>query len=456
MGIHGEPGAETLNLVEVDKSNFTRDLIGTVCRRLDQALSTIPELPALCTGLAIMVNNLGAVAQSEMLIVANAVAHYLYNANATVLNGSRHHVRLFVGSFMTSLQMTGVSISCFMLPSDYGIMEQLLISPTASPAWSSGFILTPPAERMVIPPAGSSAAHEGNLAHIQPAANDYYRTPVAPNATTASTTATPRTPSATPMSTPPVGATGPSMGMTTTPTPSPAPTPILRPQRSPPQQPTGGSVKSGQPSTRSGLHRKTEMFILTVTSSLQSHKEELTMLDQRTGDGDFGDTVWHACKMVRGDLEHGRYASVAGKPGALFQRISESLHTMGGTSGVLTRIFLLAAGQAFDAGSGLSAEEAWRAAFMAGTMAVMSEGGANVGDRTAVDALKPAADVLVTSGSVSEAARAARVGCEGTKSMTKANRGRSAHVRAEKLLNQADPGAVAVCIILDALVSAAS
>lgn len=124
---------------------------------------------------------------------------------------------------------------------------------------------------------------------------------------------------------------------------------------------------------------------------------------------------------------------------------------MGGTSGVLTRVFLMAAGDAYEAGVA-SGEAGWRRSFVAGTKAVMDEGGAAVGDRTLVDALKPAADVLTSgSGSVGEAAHAARVGMESTKTMMKARFGRSSHVRGEKLMNQPDPGALAVCIILDAI-----
>lgn len=89
---------------------------------------------------------------------------------------------------------------------------------------------------------------------------------------------------------------------------------------------------------------------------------------------------------------------------------------------------------------------------MDGTHAVMKQGGAAVGHRTLVDALKPAADVLADpEKSVSEAADAARIGCESTKAMTSAMFGRSAFVRADQLLNNPDPGARAISIILDVL-----
>lgn len=145
---------------------------------------------------------------------------------------------------------------------------------------------------------------------------------------------------------------------------------------------------------------------------------------------------------------------------------------MGGSSGVLTTVFLREAANKFaelqqqqqqqqqrqqarsSNSKGVDSARAWRAAFVAGTNGLMEQGGARVGDRTLVDALKPAADVFEHgSGSVADAAHAARVGFESTKSITKAKFGRSAHVRAEKLLNQPDPGASAICIILESLIN---
>lgn len=118
-------------------------------------------------------------------------------------------------------------------------------------------------------------------------------------------------------------------------------------------------------------------------------------------------------------------------------------------------MFLDAASQSFSRRPVHVGIPPWREAFVDATRAVMVHGGANVGDRTLVDALKPAADVLATPGrSLAEAANAARVGYESTKSMTTANFGRSTKVRASMLLNQPDPGAYAIFIILHALVDA--
>lgn len=163
--------------------------------------------------------------------------------------------------------------------------------------------------------------------------------------------------------------------------------------------------------------------------------------------------VHRGCDAIRSDLEKGRYAHAANHPSELFKAIAESTEAMGGSSGVLTRVFLLEAAAVFAMmPKDVNEEQAWRAAFVAGTKGVMQQGKAQVGDRTLVDALKPASDVFeIRNGPLSEAVRAARVGFESTKSMTTAKFGRSVHVRADKLLNQPDPGALAICTILEAL-----
>eukprot|EP00178_Gracilaria_changii_P016894 TRINITY_DN483_c0_g1_i5.p1 TRINITY_DN483_c0_g1~~TRINITY_DN483_c0_g1_i5.p1 ORF type:complete len:455 (+),score=58.14 TRINITY_DN483_c0_g1_i5:408-1772(+) len=146
MGIHGEPGAERQTLQQHNMMQFTRNLVFEICRRLDAALSQKQELVSICTGLAIMVNNLGAVPQSEMLIIAQEVSDYLNNGNGQVINGNIYPVHLFIGSFMTSLQMNGVSITCLVLSEKNEILEQLLHIPTACESWSRGFKLRPPSE----------------------------------------------------------------------------------------------------------------------------------------------------------------------------------------------------------------------------------------------------------------------------------------------------------------------
>lgn len=128
---------------------------------------------------------------------------------------------------------------------------------------------------------------------------------------------------------------------------------------------------------------------------------------------------------------------------------------MGGSSGILTATFFKAASMSYGAPSQFRGEDRWRSAFVAGTNAVMMDGKAKIGDRTMVDALKPAADVLNQPGTnVAQAAQAARIGCESTKLMLRARFGRSSFIPSSALINHPDPGAMAVCYVLEALVDA--
>ena len=66
----------------------------------------------------------------------------------------------------------------------------------------------------------------------------------------------------------------------------------------------------------------------------------------------------------------------------------------------------------------------------AGLAKMMAYGGAKPGDRTMIDALLPAIDVLVASGNMAAAAGAARKGANATAQMTRARAGRCYRARA--------------------------
>lgn len=142
---------EKLIFPEDSMPSFTNDLVTKICTHLDLALQKKPALENACTAMAIMVNNLGAVPISEMLIVRKAVSNFLFSRHAQVLNGEIYRFHMFEGAFMTSLQMVGISISCFMMSEGANNMEQLLHAKTDVTAWNRGFPLLPPHERKVLP-----------------------------------------------------------------------------------------------------------------------------------------------------------------------------------------------------------------------------------------------------------------------------------------------------------------
>jgi dihydroxyacetone kinase len=117
---------------------------------------------------------------------------------------------------------------------------------------------------------------------------------------------------------------------------------------------------------------------------------------------------------------------------------------MGGSSGVLMSIFFTAAGQALHEGKTLPE------ALLSGLVQMKHYGGADLGDRTLIDALQPALEALQKDG-IAAAAKAAQQGAEATASMHKAGAGRSSYVNKENLQGVADPGAVAVAEVFKSL-----
>lgn len=91
--------------------------------------------------------NLGAVSKSEMLIVFKSVSDLEYYSDAGILNGNIHILNLFVRYFVTSLKMSGVYVSCIMLPSYNGIMKQFLHLPSICTTWSAALSLVPLAKQ---------------------------------------------------------------------------------------------------------------------------------------------------------------------------------------------------------------------------------------------------------------------------------------------------------------------
>lgn len=142
------------------------------------------------------------------------------------------------------------------------------------------------------------------------------------------------------------------------------------------------------------------------------------------------------------------YSMVSGNPSYLFRLLAISIEkSMGGSSGIFTAVFFKTMAESVRRASELS----WRAAFADATSAVMEVGGAQVGDRTLIDALKPASDMLSEGKPLREAVQAAYNGFESTKTMSTAKLGRSSKVRSDALLNHGDPGAYAIYIILNAM-----
>jgi ATP-dependent dihydroxyacetone kinase len=185
-----------------------------------------------------------------------------------------------------------------------------------------------------------------------------------------------------------------------------------------------------------------EVLVNRACAILIDAEHRLNALDAKVGDGDTGSTIATAARHLQNNLSKMPLA----KADQFFSAVSGAMtRTMGGSSGVLLAIFFAAASHASAFGKN------WQAALQAGLDRMMAYGGAEVGDRTMIDAFVPALDALANSGSLAKAAQAARKGADATAAMARARAGRSTYVSADNLKGVIDPGAEAVALLLEGL-----
>ena len=185
-------------------------------------------------------------------------------------------------------------------------------------------------------------------------------------------------------------------------------------------------------------HPATKAFLISCCETLIAAERDLNALDAKSGDGDTGSTLANASRALIADVDKLPLADQTQLYRAIGQELSQ---TMGGSSGVLLAIFFTAAGDASSSGLPL------QKALQKGLERMQQIGGANLGDRTMVDALSPALKAL--GDGIGEAAKAARAGAEHTATLTKANAGRASYVSAEHLGGHVDPGAEAVARLFE-------
>ncbi|MEV4129892.1 DAK2 domain-containing protein [Nocardia sp. NPDC049707] len=168
-------------------------------------------------------------------------------------------------------------------------------------------------------------------------------------------------------------------------------------------------------------------------------------LDRQAGDGDFGTNISTATRHAAVEMD----AAVEYSASSPFAALSRGFLGTGGTSGPLFALWFNAIAQAI---SGEFTVVNLAAGVRDGLQGVKRLGGAEVGNKTMVDAMEPAALSLAESSaaraSVTEAlvvaARAAQAGADSTKGM-KASRGRASYL-GNRACSVPDPGAVAVAL----------
>ncbi len=210
---------------------------------------------------------------------------------------------------------------------------------------------------------------------------------------------------------------------------------------------------AGQDSQAVGTKIVAALDILRIT--VEENEAYFGKLDAVAGDGDHGQGMVYG---ARGAVEAGRRASEegAGAKTVLVHAGSAWSEAAGGTSGALWGAALTAAGNVFDDNEGADDARAV-AALEAAIDAIRRLGGAEVGDKTMVDAAVPFRSTLraefTASGNLPDAIKTAAVAAgeaaERTASIT-ARLGRS-RVLGSKSLGTPDPGAVSFSLMMKAL-----
>ena len=208
----------------------------------------------------------------------------------------------------------------------------------------------------------------------------------------------------------------------------------------PTAEPMSGSVPPGP------LTPRLKRAALAVAAALEAAEPRLTELDSRAGDGDLGASMARGAAAIRA-LPESAFARPAILLGALGQALRRAI---AGSSGPFYATALLRAARRLE-GQDEPTDAGWRAAFGEAVAAVRGMGGARPGDRTMVDALQPAADMLAAGRSWSDAVAAAEQGAAETAGMTP-RLGRASYLGA-RAIGVPDGGAAAVAIWMRALLA---
>lgn len=348
LGVHGEPGIAELPLPTVEELS---ELL------VDRLLEEAP--PGAGSHAVALLNGLGTAKYEELYVIYASVARRLAAAGLEVMLPE-------VGELVTSLDMSGVSLSLFW-------PDELLLDLWADPATTPAY--TRPRRSVGRPPAAE-------------------------------------------------------------------------PARSWRDERTVNRVHAEiVPAVLAGL--------AAVEQAVLDGADEFGRLDAIAGDGD------HGIGMTRGAtaaLAAARHSAAEGSgAGSVLAEAAEawSEHA-GGTSGALWGVMLAAAARSVSVESELSARSAVRAAEEALT-AVQRLGGAQVGDKTLVDALVPYVSALAlhadSAGDLPSALAAAALAAEQAAADTASLRPRVGRARplAERSLGHPDPGAVSFARIARAL-----
>jgi len=197
-------------------------------------------------------------------------------------------------------------------------------------------------------------------------------------------------------------------------------------------------------------------LLLNVAEEIMRQKDYLTKLDAACGDGDFGVGMYIGFKNAKTSIKHYEEGNI----GSLLEKVGYAiLSSVGGASGPLFGTIFVEVGKVAKGKSEINLQHLATMFDMA-LQKVYQLGGTKVGDKTLVDALEPAVNVLKKASNeglnlmeaLKKATEAAEKGAEATKNLV-ARQGKARYL-GEETLGHPDPGAVAIYLIFKAMLSA--
>ena len=197
--------------------------------------------------------------------------------------------------------------------------------------------------------------------------------------------------------------------------------------------------------------RDPERVVRTIAQTALDNETYFSDLDAAVADGDFGHSLANGFGRLMEQWDELKYDDVGGLLKATAVILSSRI---GGVSGPIWGTAFLRAGASLSGKPEPTADDVV-AALRAAAEGIQQRGSAELGDKTLLDALVPATDVLEESfkngdspgDALAAAAREARDRAEATLGML-AKRGRASYT-GERSRESVDPGAIAIAVMFE-------
>ena len=187
----------------------------------------------------------------------------------------------------------------------------------------------------------------------------------------------------------------------------------------------------------------------TQVKKIIMEEPELSSIDRKIGDGDHGIGMKIGFKKVLEELEGKDFVNI----GDIFKTTGMAmLNSMGGASGVLFSSFFLGLFKA-NKGKTILDTEGLAMGLEQALKDVKKKGGADLGDKTMIDALQPAVEILIENMNepiaiaLAKASIAAEAGVEKTKDYM-AKFGRAKNL-GERAIGYQDAGATSIYLMIN-------